>query len=198
MDESAAAGRDVAARGRGAQASASKGESRSVEPASAVGTSAQRFDLTADAFGGQEGILVLPHAHDVPSSSSERGVGVSIPCLVREELVPPPLGVTARPGRVQRAHVPEAAVDEDGEARPGEHDVRATAHAGEGRDINAVAQAGGVQVAPNEHFRRRVRPALALHPLSRRSVRRGRSVGHPQMRRKVASYRPATRRSIAP
>lgn len=69
------------------------------------------------------GILVLPDAHDCPSGLGETPVGISIALAIPLDLRAPPLGIRRRPRHVQRAAMPEAAIDEDCYPRPAEHQV---------------------------------------------------------------------------
>jgi hypothetical protein len=76
-----------------------------------------------DAGSGLSGVLVLPNADHLPASPVKVCVGVGISTPVGCELGFPPLGVSLRPCRVIRAHVPEAPVYEDGQAETWKHDV---------------------------------------------------------------------------
>lgn len=60
--------------------------------------------------------------------------------------------------------MPKTAINEYGDARWSKDDVSATAHSWQGRNINAVAQAGGMQQLADCNLRRGVPSALSLHP----------------------------------
>lgn len=70
-------------------------------------------DTTCRLGGG----LVLPDPHARPALRGESPVGVAVAAAVRLDLFAPPRRVRARLTRVLRAPVPEAAVDEHGDAR---------------------------------------------------------------------------------
>lgn len=88
---------------------------------------------------------VLPEAQDEPALAHEVRVGLAIPLDIASQLSPPPGCVADRLGRVVRASMPEAPVDEDGDARAREEDVGATAREAGERMVDAVAQAAPVQ-----------------------------------------------------
>lgn len=76
------------------------------------------------AIGRLSGRLVLPDSHHRPARLGQATVSISIPSTIGLDLVPPEFGVVLGPGPVQRASMPETAVDEDGKALAGEDDVR--------------------------------------------------------------------------
>lgn len=78
-------------------------------------------DLTRSAYAVQGfldgansrlGILVLPDSHDDPSLFPESQLRVHVSTTVCLDLLPPPVGVSLRPGAMLRATVPEAPVYE--------------------------------------------------------------------------------------
>lgn len=79
-------------------------------------------------IGRGDRVLVLPHPDHRPPGISQACVGVPVTGDVVSELVGPPSGVVLRPGGVYRTGVPEAAVDVDGHARPGEEQVGPASH----------------------------------------------------------------------
>src|SRR5688572_5751010 len=87
------------------------------------GTYALNRDLHA--LRGCIGVLVLPHADDLPASASQHVVNLAIPISVPAQLRHPVVTVGLRDHLVLRAVVPEAAVDEDGDSGAGEDDVGA-------------------------------------------------------------------------
>jgi hypothetical protein len=72
--------------------------------------------------------------------------------------------IRLRRGGVLRAHVPEAPVDENGDLRRPEDDVRPPAHARDNGPLDAVAKAGRVQGTTQGHLRPGVPSSLLLHP----------------------------------
>jgi hypothetical protein len=66
---------------------------------------------------------VLPDAQDPPPGTEELGVVSPVSIAVPRQLGIPPLSVNCWTGAVVRARMPEAPVEEDGQARSGEDDV---------------------------------------------------------------------------
>jgi len=66
----------------------------------------------------------------LPARFPELRIGVSVSALVGLDLLAPEVGVASRPGRMVRAAMPKAAVDEDGHPRRGEGDIDAPAFVG--------------------------------------------------------------------
>lgn len=60
------------------------------------------------------GELVFPDANDLPTAGAERAGDEPVAGLIAGDLLAPEAGILTRLGRVERASVPEAAVDEDG------------------------------------------------------------------------------------
>src|SRR5829696_904503 len=116
-------------------------------------------------------VLVLPGAEHLPSVTCERAVDSTVSGDVASELRLPVRGV--RPWRVAvvRAAVPEAAVDEDGEARAREDHVGSN-DSGRSRDwvIDPEAQPTSVELRPQSQFRSCVTPTVAAHALAHSSV----------------------------
>ncbi len=67
---------------------------------------------------------VFPVAEGKPSSLLKCGIRLAIAGLVAEDLLEPVLHVALRCDVVLRAAVPEATVDEDGDLRRSEDDIR--------------------------------------------------------------------------
>jgi hypothetical protein len=92
----------------------------------ATGTCAGRIapgECRGDPIGGLDGVLVLPHSDDSPAGVGKAPVGVSIALAIPLDLRAPPLGIRRGPRHVQRAAMPEAAIDKDCYPRPAEHQV---------------------------------------------------------------------------
>ena len=98
-------------------------------------------------------ILMLPEAHDVPSCLSESFIGVPVASLVSVDLCSPVGAVLLWPGPMDRATMPEAAVDEDRYAFPRENDVDLSANTGENASLHAVPEPPSVQRRSKMHFR---------------------------------------------
>lgn len=62
-------------------------------------------------------VVVLPEPKDGPTSIPQVRIGAPVTTDVASELLLPPRGVVRGRGSVLRARVPEAAVDEDCDAR---------------------------------------------------------------------------------
>lgn len=75
----------------------------------------------------------------------QNGIGLPVALDVALQLRHPVVGVRFRNGRVLRASVPEAAVDEDCDPQPSEHDVGTSAHSGDRGMVNAISQTSRVQ-----------------------------------------------------
>src|SRR3954451_1113438 len=69
-------------------------------------------------------VLVLPESEDRPVLNCEARNLLKITLPIAFDLLRPILMVPSRDRRVQRAAVPEAAVDEDGDTLPRENDIR--------------------------------------------------------------------------
>jgi hypothetical protein len=106
---------------------------------------------------------VFPDADDGPATDSQTGVGVPVARDVAPQFLAPPLGVGPRAGTVLGASVPEAAVDEDGDTRPTEDDVRSTAKLGDGAKIDSVSKAPSVQRTAKSQLRSSIAAGLPLH-----------------------------------
>ena len=104
--------------------------------------------LQPRAAGGQR--LALPNHQHAPAGPPQRPRDALVPGHValqlRRPIAPPNRGNPAPPATV---HVPEAAADENGFAQTGENQVGS---AGEGADVEAVAEAEGVDEAADGHF----------------------------------------------
>jgi hypothetical protein len=102
---------------------------------------------------------VLPYMHRNPAHGVKLHVFLAITFHVAREFSLPPLAVIFRQNAMVRARVPETPIDEHGNARPGERDIRT---AGQPRVIHPVPQTAPVQFPP-DHYLRPSRSAR--HPL---------------------------------
>src|SRR5829696_3259520 len=116
-------------------------------------------------------VLVLPGAEHLPAVTCERAVDSTVSGDVASELRLPVRGVRTWRVAVVRAAVPEAAVDEDGEARAREDHVGSN-DSGRSRDwvIDPEAQPTSVELRPQSQFRSCVTPTVAAHALAHSSV----------------------------
>ncbi len=109
-------------------------------------------------------IVVLPHAYRLPPDLSETGVRVTIPSAVRLELPPPELSVSAGERGVLRAHVPKAAIDEDGDFLVREDEVGSTAAVDDELPLETEPEPTAVQLRAQSDLWRRVGTAGTTHP----------------------------------
>jgi len=79
---------------------------------------------SSEVIGCGSRILVLPNANDHPACLNQSPVDNEVTLVVSLDLRPPIVGVSARRDEVLRAAMPEAAINENGHARPAEYDVR--------------------------------------------------------------------------
>lgn len=125
------------------------------EPSGRFGRRRRFLNGLADAFDRSFKVLpclALPDSNDVPVDCFQFLDGLTIACLVGGQLVPPLVGVrsTERSRTMDRTAVPEAPVNEDGDASAGEDEVgsKSTDAAPE-----AIAQPRRVQCAAQFHLR---------------------------------------------
>lgn len=67
---------------------------------------------------------VFPDAEHMPAVSSQETADLTVTRLVAVDLESPESGVLTGPDAMQRATVPETAIDKDGQAQLGKHEVR--------------------------------------------------------------------------
>ncbi len=75
--------------------------------------------------GSNDRIFVFPYAYNVPASLLELAVGVQVALLDGEDLSPPPVAMCFGPSAMNRASMPEAAVNEDGNTSRTKDDIGA-------------------------------------------------------------------------
>jgi hypothetical protein len=97
------------------------------------------------AFRGGLDRLMLPDPDWCPACPPKPVVRVLVASAIGLDLLPPPLRVLFRPGGVIGAAMPEARVDEDGDPRGGEDDVRLSAQSGNGLSMNEESEAEVVE-----------------------------------------------------
>jgi len=126
-----------------------------------------------NAASGSSRILMLPDSDDPPAGLFEASVRVAVAPHVAFDLLTPPRRVALGPRCVVGTPVPEAAVHENDDARPGEDDVCPPAYAGNRRDVHAVAQPSAVQLGAQLQLGGRVALTYAGEP--RPDLRRSRT-----------------------
>src|SRR3954470_1209063 len=107
---------------------------------------------------------MLPDPHHLPTERGKMLVGGSVAALIHGQLPGPPVRVRSRTGRMLRADVPEATVDEDGYVRAGESYVHRPPRHARDRHGHAISKSHGVQQLANGYLGLGVSPALAAHP----------------------------------
>ena len=106
--------------------------------------------------------FAFPDFKDSPSCFFQCGAVALIAEGITAALFGPEffVGCGNRFAQLAAVHVPEAAVDKDDRAEPGEHEV---GFAGEMFAVEPIAESGGMQQSTNEHFGFRVAPSNAGH-----------------------------------
>ena len=112
-------------------------------------------------------ILVFPHPDDRPASFDEAPVRLRVALDVAGEFGGPPVRVGGRRRSMLRARMPEAAVDEDRNLRPREHDVSCPSQVGQRPNMHPIAEAKAVQTAPQQHLRSGITSGLPAHASAR-------------------------------
>jgi hypothetical protein len=105
---------------------------------------------------------MLPNSNHLPTKRPQAGVRVPVAGHVRFDLGSPPSGVCFWPGSVNRAGVPEAAVDEHADLQPWECNVRAAACPWD-LPLQSVPEAQSRQFAADSQFAGRVSARGDLH-----------------------------------
>jgi hypothetical protein len=106
-----------------------------------------RTDRLGYLFRSLVRILMLPKSHDLPTSRSESFVGVGITPAIRFNLVSPEIDIALGPCPMFWATMPEATVDEHGNAGACKGHVCTAPRPVEDGLVDAVPQAHGVQPA---------------------------------------------------
>jgi hypothetical protein len=105
-------------------------------------------DQFLDLICHDTGVFVLPRADDLPAVGSELAVRVGIPATIELYLVSPPVGVGLGPGCVDRATVPETAVDEDRHLHGSKNQVRLASDPDQRPYVHPEAQTSPMQRRP--------------------------------------------------
>lgn len=112
-----------------------------------------------DSFSRHDWVLVLPDVDGGPAQFLQFAVRAPIPSDVRIQFFGPPFPVILRRSAMIGAAMPEAAIDEDGDARAGERDVRP---ARKRLEVGSVAHAALVKFPPK-------RPLCTSIPIGHRA-----------------------------
>ena len=106
-------------------------------------------------------VFVLPEPKNRPPQLHQMTIGVPVALDIPAEFGLPPIGIVLRSDPVLRATVPEASIDEDGDPRGAEEQIRASSrHIRQGR-IDSIPESAAVQLSPQREFRLRVSSGLA-------------------------------------
>jgi hypothetical protein len=118
-----------------------------------------------DSVRSLERILVFPDPDYGPSARPKPTVSVLIPRDVAIQLRPPPCLVRLRRRRMDRATMPEAAVNEDGYAPARERNIAPSAsETRQGKGVvHAVPQAASMELDPQSQLRQCASPRLLGH-----------------------------------
>lgn len=135
-------------------------------------------DQLRDTNGGLGRVLMLPYTEHTPASLGEQAISLKVAFPVTDDLLSPVIGVRLRHGVVLGAAMPEAAVEEDRDLCPGEHQVSGTADRRKRADGNSVPQAECVGGPSKSEFGPGVTSFVGLHALTYAGTgRSGRSRG---------------------
>lgn len=117
-------------------------------------------------------IRVFPNAHDGPSDCLKPCRRVQITLEVRLQLGLPPGGIPHWPGRVLRATVPEAAIDENSDFLAWKQKVCSAARSAWNGSIHAIPVSKTMKCASQCHLRGGVTSSLSRHPARRDRISR--------------------------
>lgn len=121
------------------------------------------FDRRSDLVRCPRWLVVLPNTQDGPPRGREKLIVTTVSGNVSVQLGAPVVGVRTRAHAVNRAPVPKASVDEDGDPSGGEDDVRAASHARVWTAVLEEPESPRVEGGPNCSLGPRVRAAVADH-----------------------------------
>lgn len=124
-------------------------------------SSGRRPHCLADPLRRRGGILMFPDPDDTPAEGPKDVVVLPIATAVRLKLVHPEGCVRRGHMAMLGARMPEAAVDEHGDARCGEHDVRPRGRSASSNSaIDEETESIGMQGATDCYFRPRIPPSV--------------------------------------
>jgi hypothetical protein len=127
------------------------------------GWSASFVDDCPDSIGGFVGIFVLPDSDADPTGFGEALIGVAVSGSVVGDLAGPERSVGGCDGVVLGTAVPEAAVDENGDAGRGEHHVGGASEVAQGPGRHPVAQTSCMSGRAQGELGLRIAPSVGLH-----------------------------------
>lgn len=110
-------------------------------------------------------VFMLPDANDCPARSVEPQVGVAIALDGPPQLLGPPGGVVLGRDGMDRAPMPEAAIDEHSDSASREHHVRTPSEVGQSSQVYPVPQPERVQLPTQGNLGRGVSRLLAPEAL---------------------------------
>lgn len=120
-------------------------------------------DSLLDLIDSPHRVLVFPDSHHEEAKSFQQSSGLFVPPLSTSDLLSPPRGVRLRRPTMERAPMPEAAVDEDCHPLAGEDEVGTTADLGDRSLVDPISEAAGVQLPPDGLLAACVPLALRSH-----------------------------------
>jgi hypothetical protein len=123
----------------------------------------QRSIHLKHSLGGVLGILVLPNTKYSPPKIAQSLVGILIPLHILPNFPSPPIHVGLGSSAVNRTVVPEAAIDENCEARPRKCDVDGAIGTRDQSSLDAKAKTQTVQLRTKLPIRAIVGPSGRCH-----------------------------------
>ena len=131
----------------------------------------RRSNATRNGDGG----LVLPCSDNVPASAAKGHVHASVAGRVALELWTPVVLITTGGVPMLGATVPEAAVDEDSDAPPREHDIGPYGDIGDADEVvDTKPETGGVECSTDLSLWSCVPASIPRHPRGHQRVGRSR------------------------
>lgn len=121
-----------------------------------------RLSMPGDRSGDDFRVLMFPEPQHPPARGAELRVGLLVPLDVALQLWQPVGPVPLGDRRVQRASVPEAAIDEHGDAASCECDVGSTSPAHR-REFDAISKPHRMKSPAHGEFRRCIASAFGAH-----------------------------------
>ena len=116
-----------------------------------------------DSVRGFQRILVLPNLDRQPVCFYQAAAGIGVSTPICFDLIPPKSGVGFRPSSVNRAPMPETAVNIDRNARLGKDDVGACSHSRYWFAVDSVPKAKAMKRRPKGDFGRGVALPRGFH-----------------------------------
>ncbi len=120
-------------------------------------------DDCSDSTCGFVGVFMLPDSDADPTGFGEALIGVAVSGSVVGDLAGPERSVGGCDGVVLGTAVPEAAVDENGDAGGGEHHVGGTSEVAQGADRHPVAQTLRMSGRAQGELWLRIASSVGLH-----------------------------------